>query len=243
VLVVEAGAPLCKFSIVQVNGETSLLNLTLVDSNAPKGEKHNMVVGILFVETFIPTVVADILLLGHPTCKDKVKRGGRVCCEDLVAEEESGKESQEALEVDGATSNCGGSGEGGKIVNCEAVGNVHSAGDGHLDGMNDCLMVNNGKDGYGAHSNKASHLVCGEEEVSAKVVGIMEDGDLLHVVHRKEKTVVLIELHHLYVKVGFKVYHASVTGDVPVAGIIHLGERVEESFPGGLVDQGYFLFL
>ncbi len=182
-LVVEADAPFCKFSIVQGNGETSLLNLTLVDSNAPNGEKRNMVVGVLFVETFIPTVVTDILLLGHPTCKDKVKRGGGVCCEDWVAEEGGGKESQEALEVDGAATNCGGSGEGSKIVNREAVGNVHSAGDGHLDGMNDRLMVNNDKDGYGARSNKASHLVCGEEEVSAKVVGIMEDGDLLHVFH------------------------------------------------------------
>ncbi len=104
-------------------------------------------------------------------------------------------------------------------------------------------MVNNDGDGCGARSNKASHLVCGAEEVSAKVVGIMEDGDLLRVVLRKEKAIVLIELHHFYVRVGFKVHHAGVTRDVPVAGLVHRGEQVEESFPGGLVDYGYFLFL
>ncbi len=192
-LAVEVGAPFCKFSIVRGNGGTSLLNLSLVDSNTPKGEKCSVVVDILFVKSFVPTVVVDILLLGHPTCKDEVKRGGGVCCEDCVAEEGGGKESQEALKVDGAAANCGRSGEGSKMVNREAVGNVHSAGDGHLDGTNDRLMVNNDGDGYGACSNKASHLVCGADEVSAKVVGIMEDGDLFCVVCRKEKTLVLIE--------------------------------------------------
>jgi hypothetical protein len=37
----------------------------------------------------------------------------------------------------------GGSGEGGKIVNREAVGNVLSGGDDHLDGLNGHL--NNGQ--------------------------------------------------------------------------------------------------
>ncbi len=81
------------------------------------------------------------------------------------------------------------------------------------------------------------------EEVSAKVVGIMEDGDLLRVVRRKEKTVVLIESHHFYIGVGFKVHHTCVTRDVPFAGLAYHGEQVEESFPGGLVDHGCFSFL
>jgi hypothetical protein len=243
VLAVEAGAPLCEFSVVWGNGETSLLNLSLVDSNAPKGEECNVVIDVLLVKTFVPTVVADILLLGCPTCKDEVKRGGTVCCEDCIAEEGGMKESQEALKVDRAVTNCRESGEGGKIFNHEAVCNVHSTRDSHLDGTNGYLMVNNDGDGYGACSNKASHFVCGAEEVSAKVVGIMEDGDLLCVVCCKEKTIGLIELHHFCIRIGFKVHRASVTGDVSVDGLIHRGERVEESFPGGLVDHGYFLFL
>jgi hypothetical protein len=38
VIVVEAGIPLCKFSVVWGDGETCLLDLDLVDSNAPKIE-------------------------------------------------------------------------------------------------------------------------------------------------------------------------------------------------------------
>ncbi len=41
----------------------------------------------------------------------------RVCCKDCIVEEGGRKESQDALEVDGAATNCRGSGEGGKIIN------------------------------------------------------------------------------------------------------------------------------
>ncbi len=164
---VEAGAPLHEFSIVRGNREKSLLSLYLMDSNAPKGEKSNVGIDALLVKTIVPTVVTDILLLGRPACKDEVERGGRVHFEDCIAEERGGKECPEAFEVDGATADCGGSGEGSKIVDCEAVGNLHSAGEDHLDGKNGRLMVNNNGDGCGAHSNKESHFICGAEEVSA----------------------------------------------------------------------------
>ncbi len=102
VLAVEAGAPLRKFSVVWDNGETSLLDLSLLDFNAPKGEKINVEVDVLLVETLVPTVLANIPLLSRSACKDEVKRGGRVCFEDCIAEEGAGKKGQEAFKVDGA---------------------------------------------------------------------------------------------------------------------------------------------
>jgi hypothetical protein len=202
-----------------------------------------VVIDVLLVATFVSTVIVDILLLDHLACKDKVKRGGGVCFKDCIAEEKGGKECQEAFEVDGAATDWGWGEEGGKIVDCDAVGNVCSTGDNHLHWTNDRLMVNNDGDGCGARSNKASHLVCGAEEVSAKVVGIVVDGDLLCLVCHKEKTVSLIELHHFYIGVGFEVHRAGVTRDVLVARLVHFVEQVEESFSGGLVDHDYFLFL
>ncbi len=99
-------------------------------------------------------------------------------------------------------------------------------------------MVNNDGDGCRAHPGKASHFVCGAEEGSAKVMEIVEDGDLPHAVCHKEKTVGLVEPHHFYGEVCFEVHHAGETGNVPVAGLVHCGERVEEGFPGGVEGHG-----
>jgi hypothetical protein len=67
---------------------------------------------------------------------------------------------------------------------------------------------------------------------------IVEAGDLPRAVFHEEKTVGLVEPHHFYVKICFKVHRAGETGDVPVAGLVHRGERVEEGFPGGVEGHG-----
>ncbi len=103
-------------------------------------------------------------------------------------------------------------------------------------------MVNNDGDGCRARPNEASHFVCGAEEGFAKVMEIVEDGDLPHADCHKEKTVGLVEPHHFYVKVCFKVHCTSETGNVPVAGLVHRGEQVEEGFPGSVEGHGTVLY-
>ena len=44
----------------------------------------------------------------------------------------------------------------------------------------------------------------------------------------------MIELPHFFVGVCLKVHRAGETGNVPVAGLVHCGERVEESCPVGM---------
>ena len=44
----------------------------------------------------------------------------------------------------------------------------------------------------------------------------------------------MIELRHFSVGVCLEVHHAGDTGNVLVAGIVHRGERVEESCAGGV---------
>ncbi len=99
-------------------------------------------------------------------------------------------------------------------------------------------MVNNDGDGCRAHPDKASHFVCGAEEGSAKVMEIVEDGNLPRAVCHEEKTIGLVEPRHFYVKVCFEVHCAGETGNVLIAGLVHHGERVEEGFPGGVEGHG-----
>ncbi len=73
---------------------------------------------------------------------------------------------------------CGGSGEGGQIVDRQAVGDVPGGGNGHLDRAKGCLVVYDDGESSGSFPNKASHLVRGMKEGTAKVVGVVEDGDL-----------------------------------------------------------------
>jgi hypothetical protein len=88
-------------------------------------------------------------------------------------------------------------------------------------------MVDNDGDGCQARPNKVSYLVRGAGEGSTKVMEVVEDGDLPHAFHHKEKAVGLIELHHLFVEVCFDVHCAGKTGNVPVVGLVRHGEQVE----------------
>ena len=53
----------------------------------------------------------------------------------------------------------------------------------------------------------------------------------------QEKTEGLVESHHFYVEVCFKIYSTSETNDVLVAGLVHRGEQVEEGITGGVEDH------
>ena len=99
-------------------------------------------------------------------------------------------------------------------------------------------------DGYGyrACPEEASDFVCWTEEDPTKIMGVVEDGDPLCAVCHKDNIEGLIELCHSSIGVCLKVHCAGETGDVPVAGLVHPGERVEESCPGGVEGHdGVFL--
>ncbi len=82
VLPVEASTPCCKFSIVRGDGETTLFHLSLVDSNAPKGEQFDMSINVPLIKNLVPAVLADVLLSSCPTCKYEGKGGGQLHCKD-----------------------------------------------------------------------------------------------------------------------------------------------------------------
>jgi hypothetical protein len=82
VLLVEAGAPRRKFSIIRGDGATTLFHLSLVDSDAPKGEQFNVSIDNPLIETLVPAVLANVLLLSRPACKYEGQGGGQVSCED-----------------------------------------------------------------------------------------------------------------------------------------------------------------
>ncbi len=75
--------------------------------------------------------------------------------------------------------------------------------------------------GIQAHPDKASHFVGGVKECPPKIVGVVDDGDFLRIVHHEEETKGLVELRHFYVKICFEVHRASETGNVPVVGLVH----------------------
>ncbi len=141
VLPVKAGAPCCEFSVVWGNGEMTLFHLSLVDSDAPKGEQFNVSIDNPLVKTLVPVVLADVLLSSCPACKYEGKGGGQVLCEDCIAKKGGGGKGAEAFEIRQAASCRGGSGEGGQIVNRQAVDDVPGRGNGHLDGAKCCLVV------------------------------------------------------------------------------------------------------
>ncbi len=113
VLQVEAGAPHRKFSVVRGDGEATLFHLSLVDSDAPKGEQFEVSIDIPLIEILVPAVLADMLLSSHPACKDEGKGGGQVRCKDCIAKNRGGEKGEEAFEVSNAAAVHGGSGEGG----------------------------------------------------------------------------------------------------------------------------------
>ena len=69
-------------------------------------------------------------------------------------------------------------------------------------------------------------------------MGLVDDGDFLRVVRHEEETKELIESHQFYKEICFEVHCAGENGDVPVAGLVHRGDRVEVGCPGGLEDYG-----
>ncbi len=92
-----------------------------------------MCVDVSFVKILIPAVLADMLLLSYPDCKDQSKGGGQVRCKDCIAKEGGGEEAPEGFKVDEATTVGGENGKGGKLVNREAVVDVLNGRDNLLD--------------------------------------------------------------------------------------------------------------
>jgi hypothetical protein len=78
VLPVEASAPCRKFSIVRGDREMTLFHLSLVDSNAPKGEQFDVSIDVPLIESFVPAVLADVLLSSRPACEYEGEGGGQV---------------------------------------------------------------------------------------------------------------------------------------------------------------------
>ncbi len=144
VLPVEVGAPHHEFSIVQGNGEMTLFHLYLVDSDAPKGEQFDVSIDDPLIETFVPAVLGDVLLLSRPACEYEGKGGeGQVLCTDRIAKKGGGEKGAEAFKIRQAAARHVGSGEGSQIVDRQAVGDVPGRENNHLDGAKGCLMVYN----------------------------------------------------------------------------------------------------
>ncbi len=139
----EAGTPCHEFSVVRGNGEMTLFYLSLVDSDAPKGEQFNVSIDNPLVKTLIPTMLADVLLSSRPACEYEGQGGGRVLCKDCIAKKGGGGKGAEAFEIRQASACCGWSGEGGQIIDLQAVGDVSSGWNGHLDEAKGCLVVYN----------------------------------------------------------------------------------------------------
>ncbi len=99
-------------------------------------------------------------------------------------------------------------------------------------------MIHNDGDSCGSRPNEATHFVGGAEEGAAKVVGIVEDDDLLFVVSNKQEAVGLVEARHFCVEARFEVHRAGETSDVPVAGLVCHGKQVEEGIPRGMEGHG-----
>ncbi len=142
VLLVEAGAPRREFSIIRGDGAMTLFHLSLVDFDATKGEQFDVSIDNPLIDTLVPAVLAGVLLLSHPACKYEGKGGGQVRCEDCIAKEGGGEKGAEAFKIRKAAVCCGGSGGGSHIVDCQTVGDVPGGGNGHLDGVKGCLVVN-----------------------------------------------------------------------------------------------------
>jgi hypothetical protein len=95
-------------------------------------------------------------------------------------------------------------------------------------------MVDNDGDGYRACSDKASDFDRWTEEGPTS--------DPLCAARHKDDVEGLIELRHFFVGVCFDFHSVSETGNVPVAGLVHRGERVEESCPGGVEGHDGWIF-
>ncbi len=103
-------------------------------------------------------------------------------------------------------------------------------------------MVHDDGDSGRANPDEAAHFFGGVEKGAAKVVGVMEDGDLLFVVGREEKTLGLVEPRHFYVEACLKIHRAGEIGDVSIAGLVHHGDQVKQGFPEGVEGHGVAFF-
>ena len=99
-------------------------------------------------------------------------------------------------------------------------------------------MIEDNGGGIWARPDEASHFVGGAKECPPKIVGVVDDGDFLRAVCHEEEIEGLVEPRHFYIEICFKVHRTGETGDVPAAGLVHQGDRVEEDCPGGLEDHG-----
>ena len=73
---------------------------------------------------------------------------------------------------------------------------------------------------------------------------VVEDGDLPRAVCHEDEKVGLVESRHFHIRVSFEIHCAGETGDVPVAGLLHHGEQVEEGVPGSVEGHGaIFIFM
>ncbi len=137
----------------------------------------------------------------------------------------------------------GGSREGREVVNHGAAHDVFDGGDDRLDQEESSVVVHDDGDGGRANPDEAAYFVGGAEKGAAEVVGVVEDGDLLFVVGRKEKTVGLVEPRHFYVEACLKIHRAGETSDVSIAGLVHRGDRDKKGFPGGVEGHGVAFFI
>ncbi len=115
VLLVEASAPRCKFSIIQGNGEMTLFHLSLVDSDAPKGEQFDVSIDVPFIKTLVPAMLADILLSSRPAYEYEGKEGGQVRCKDCIAKEGGGEKELRPLMLAMPLLSMGGEGREAKL--------------------------------------------------------------------------------------------------------------------------------
>ncbi len=243
VLAVEMGAPVRELAVVGGDQESRLVNLALVDSDAPEGKEINVGVDVALVKILFSLVLADVLLLSCPPDDDQRKGGEGVRCKNRIAKEGSGEEARECLEVDKAAAIDGGSWEGREVVNRGAAHDVFDGGDDCLDRAESSVVVHDDEDGGRANPDESAHFVGGAEKGAAKVVGVVEDRDLLFVIGREEKTVGLVEPRHFYVEACLKIHHAGETSNVSIAGLVHPGDQVKKGFPGGMEGHGVAFFI
>ncbi len=198
---------------------------------------------VALIKIVLSRVRTDVLLLSCPCGNDQRKGGKGVQCEDCIAKEGSGDEAQERLEVVKAAAVGGGGGEGCKVVGREAAHDVLNGGDNHLGRAEGCNVVHDDRDSGRAYPDEAAHFVGGAEEGAAKIVGVVEDGDFLFFVCRAEKTVGLVKPCHFYFKACLKIHRAGETSDILIAGLVHRGDQVKKSFPGGMGGHGIAFFI
>jgi hypothetical protein len=93
VLMVETGAPVCELAIVGGDQESRLVNLALVDSDAPEGKEINVGIDVALVKFLFSLMLADVLLLSCLHDDDQRKGGKGVQCKNRIAKEGSGEEA------------------------------------------------------------------------------------------------------------------------------------------------------